>query len=158
MKIEVTSESSSRRTGRVVAAPAAFAGIVVCLVRIGVVGTLVVIMITLVVLFTFLRLYPAFYRRAKATNGEAVDLRAEASCEGKPGSIGVFKDRLEFRSRSGDTVCTLKRDVAMARLTPISRLILATRVTLIMRDGRETHFTITAGAEMVAQALAVSQR
>jgi hypothetical protein len=144
------------RPVRVAAAPAAVAGLGVCLVRIGIVGTLVVAVVTVAVMIAALQLYPALYRKRHRgrLDTAGVDLAAEAAYDGRPGAIRIFADRFEFTgARGGATVCTYKRDVSRAELEKVGGIVRATRATLIMNDGRETKCTITAPVEDVERAL-----
>jgi hypothetical protein len=113
---------------RVAGAPAALVGIIVCLVRIGVLGTLVVVSLTAAALFALLRLYPALYRHKPSAPGVA--LRAEASWEGWPGVLCISGDRLEFSSKTGQVTSLAKSEVSTADLADVRRLVRGTRATL----------------------------
>jgi len=104
---------------KVAGGPVGLVGVIVCLVRIGVVGTLVVVTLTVLVLLALLRAYPAIYRR-RASNAGGEGLTAEASSGGHPGVLRITANSVEFSSNKTRQVTRLaKAEISQADLADV---------------------------------------
>ncbi len=102
---------------KVAGGPVGLVGVIVCLVRIGVVGTLVVVTLSVLVLLALLRAYPAIYRR-RASNAGGEGLTASSG--GHPGVLRITANSVEFSSNKTRQVTRLaKAEISQADLADV---------------------------------------
>jgi hypothetical protein len=137
------------------AIPAGLGAIAISWMELGPIATLFVAGLALLGLVVTIRLYPFIYRwRHRLEAGEeGYLLVAESSLDGRPGSLRIYEDRLTWSAvRGSATLRALDSDIAEIRISA-PRVLRATRMIVILRDGDQFGLTITAGIDRVASAL-----
>lgn len=152
MKVTVVREASGQRRQRfLVALPAAFGALLIALVKLGVVATAVIILVTIPVFTGCIRVLSGWYRRRleRRYAEPGLVLCGEASINKVAGVFRVSAGSIEWRSRRGsvEPVALSLSEVTSAVLVPIGALFIrATRLSLTTSDGSRFEMTLTVRA------------
>ena len=155
MNVRIVEQSRGSWNRKIVATPVGVGAILIGVSEIGVIGTVLLFALALACLFAFFQVFPPFYRRRLQgrTHPASDTFVAEAGLEGSPGIMSIASDKIEFEAREGPIVLVPKDIVVTAELVSVRALLRLTRATLTTTDGSQISFTITAPADLVAQAL-----
>lgn len=146
---------SAARPSLLPAFPAAVGALVICATQIGLLGTALVAVVTVLVIVGGLRLYVARVARVnsrRAVRGEE-SIRVDGSWNGKAGKAQVSRAGVDFAATHGGQSAAMADEIQRIELSPVRAIIRATRARLFMTDGSEIRVTFTAPIDTIARAL-----
>ena len=123
--------------------------------EIGAVTTIIIGAVAAAGLVTGIRWYSSRGLGSRSHSPDGGLSPVDASVEGRPGKLRVLPDRLEWTPTRGECVTLHEATISEIQLREI-RLVRSTRMTLLRRDGSQTHVTVTAPLRALEQALAPS--
>lgn len=152
MNVEVRRVAARRTPTKIGAVPTGIGALLVAWIQLGPLGTLVTAAVTLGILILVPRVYPMIYRRRTQRTEPQSALVAEASLDGRAGTIRFFDDGLEWTGKGGERTEVGESAVSEALLSRVP-LVHATRMALLLKDGTQLAATITASIDQVELAL-----